>query len=154
MSPSGFAFPKTPPIFAIPNGSNATRGISSAGSEHLPYKQRVTGSNPVFPTLKISHLAPKLSGCFNFNARIWAYKYIRYLSFTLWEVSSVGLERCFHTAEVEGSNPLLPTFIISHLASSLGGCFGFRTLPMPVGLRGHPAILHTWPQRWLGLIVG
>ena len=27
-----------------------TRRISSAGSEHLPYKQRVTGSNPVFST--------------------------------------------------------------------------------------------------------
>jgi hypothetical protein len=26
------------------------REISSAGSEHLPYKQRVTGSNPVSPT--------------------------------------------------------------------------------------------------------
>ncbi len=25
--------------------------ISSAGSEHLPYKQGVTGSNPVSPTL-------------------------------------------------------------------------------------------------------
>jgi hypothetical protein len=24
--------------------------LSSAGSEHLPYKQRVTGSNPVAPT--------------------------------------------------------------------------------------------------------
>ena len=24
--------------------------LSSAGSEHLPYKQRVTGSNPVVPT--------------------------------------------------------------------------------------------------------
>jgi hypothetical protein len=29
------------------------RAISSAGSEHLPYKQGVTGSNPVSPT-KIS----------------------------------------------------------------------------------------------------
>ncbi len=27
-----------------------TREFSSAGSEHLPYKQRVTGSNPVTPT--------------------------------------------------------------------------------------------------------
>ena len=27
-------------------------GLSSAGSEHLPYKQRVTGSNPVAPTHK------------------------------------------------------------------------------------------------------
>ncbi|MCW3076555.1 MAG: hypothetical protein JWO32_1164 [Bacteroidetes bacterium] len=26
------------------------RELSSAGSEHLPYKQRVTGSNPVVPT--------------------------------------------------------------------------------------------------------
>lgn len=26
------------------------REHSSAGSEHLPYKQRVTGSNPVAPT--------------------------------------------------------------------------------------------------------
>ena len=25
------------------------RGVSSAGSEHLPYKQGVTGSNPVLP---------------------------------------------------------------------------------------------------------
>ena len=29
------------------------RGISSVGLEHLPYKQGVTGSNPVFPTKKI-----------------------------------------------------------------------------------------------------
>ena len=28
------------------------REFSSAGSEHLPYKQRVTGSNPVTPTQK------------------------------------------------------------------------------------------------------
>ena len=34
------------PIFAIPK----RREFSSAGSEHLPYKQRVTGSNPVTPT--------------------------------------------------------------------------------------------------------
>src|SRR5690606_8165400 len=32
-------------IFAVPK-----REISSAGSEHLPYKQGVTGSNPVSPT--------------------------------------------------------------------------------------------------------
>ena len=46
---------------------NAARGISSAGSEHLPYKQRVVGSNPTSPTLKNSHLARKLSGCFHFG---------------------------------------------------------------------------------------
>ncbi len=32
------------------------RELSSAGSEHLPYKQRVTGSNPVVPTLKMKGL--------------------------------------------------------------------------------------------------
>jgi hypothetical protein len=32
-------------IFAL-----AFRAISSAGSEHLPYKQRVGGSNPSSPT--------------------------------------------------------------------------------------------------------
>ena len=39
-------------IFAIPNtkGKQIIREFSSAGSEHLPYKQRVTGSNPVIPT--------------------------------------------------------------------------------------------------------
>ena len=31
------------------------RELSSAGSEHLPYKQRVTGSNPVAPTRKKEH---------------------------------------------------------------------------------------------------
>ena len=35
-------------------GSLATkernRALSSAGSEHLPYKQRVAGSNPAVPT--------------------------------------------------------------------------------------------------------
>ena len=32
------------------------RTFSSAGSEHLPYKQGVTSSNLVVPTLKIKHL--------------------------------------------------------------------------------------------------
>ncbi len=35
----------------------AIRAFSSAGSEHLPYKQGVTGSNPVTPTIKIKHLS-------------------------------------------------------------------------------------------------
>ena len=34
------------PIFAVLKKWE----LSSAGSEHLPYKQRVTGSNPVVPT--------------------------------------------------------------------------------------------------------
>ena len=100
--------PKRPPIFAVPKGKRP-RGISSAGSEHLPYKQRVTGSNPVFPTLIYSYLVAALSKCFHAGTYHGANKYIRCLSFFTWEVSSVGLERLLHTPEVEGSNPLLPT---------------------------------------------
>ena len=48
-------------IFAIPNKGE----ISSAGSEHLPYKQRVTGSNPVSPTKP--HTA-NTGGVFSFNS--------------------------------------------------------------------------------------
>ncbi len=36
-----------------------TRAFSSAGSEHLPYKQRVGGSNPSTPTLKFRLLLKK-----------------------------------------------------------------------------------------------
>ena len=45
--------------FAVPSLNN--REFSSAGSEHLPYKQRVGGSNPSTPTT-ISHSV--LSGFF------------------------------------------------------------------------------------------
>ncbi len=45
-----FANNKKLSIFA----PRTTREISSAGSEHLPYKQGVTGSNPVSPTKKAS----------------------------------------------------------------------------------------------------
>ncbi len=40
-------------MFVLPNNKRLLerkREISSAGSEHLPYKQGVTGSNPVSPT--------------------------------------------------------------------------------------------------------
>ena len=40
------------------------RALSSVGSEHLPYKQGVTGSNPVGPTLIIKQLRIILRGCF------------------------------------------------------------------------------------------
>jgi hypothetical protein len=40
-----FAEKKIEPIFAL-----TFWGFSSAGSEHLPYKQRVGGSNPSTPT--------------------------------------------------------------------------------------------------------
>ena len=45
-------------IFLLENGKQLYictpfGALSSAGSEHLPYKQGVTGSNPVGPTSKI-----------------------------------------------------------------------------------------------------
>ncbi len=37
-------------VYLLPQIQKEKRELSSAGSEHLPYKQRVTGSNPVVPT--------------------------------------------------------------------------------------------------------
>ncbi len=37
--------------------SQNKREFSSAGSEHLPYKQRVTGSNPVTPTKSLIEIS-------------------------------------------------------------------------------------------------
>ena len=34
------------------------RALSSVGSEHLPYKQRVAGSNPAVPTVGIAQTVP------------------------------------------------------------------------------------------------
>ena len=61
---------QNPAIFALPNDDNRAerkREFSSVGSEHLPYKQRVGGSNPSTPTLKIRHLAAMLSAFFVSN---------------------------------------------------------------------------------------
>ncbi len=60
--------------------------ISSAGSEHLPYKQGVTGSNPVSPTKPHKRLF-------------------------FWAISSVGLERLLDRQEVTSSNLVLPTSV-------------------------------------------
>ena len=63
------------------------RAFSSAGSEHLPYKQRVGGSNPSTPTKKI-------------------------LSTSLIEIrafSSAGSEHLPYKQRVGGSNPSTPT---------------------------------------------
>ena len=43
----------------IPLHSLNKRALSSAGLEHLPYKQRVGGSNPSAPTKKLEHLPYK-----------------------------------------------------------------------------------------------
>ncbi len=58
------------------------RALSSAGSEHLVYTQRVSGSNPLAPTHKIP-----VKGA----------------------LSSAGSEHLVYTQRVSGSNPLAPT---------------------------------------------
>jgi signal transduction histidine kinase len=77
------------------------RAISSAGSEHLPYKQGVVGSNPTSPTT----IPPASSGLF-FRA-----------------FSSAGLEHYLDRVGVTGSNPVMPTTEIQ--ASENGGLFFF-----------------------------
>ena len=62
------------------------RAISSVGSEHLPYKQGVTGSNPVSPT-----------------------KYLLKEVFFFGTINSVGLECYLDRVEVTGSNPVWST---------------------------------------------
>ena len=44
------------PSGVFKRSSEEARAFSSAGSEHLPYKQRVGGSNPSTPT--ILYMAP------------------------------------------------------------------------------------------------
>ena len=63
---------------------SSKRAFSSAGSEHLPYKQRVGGSNPSTPTVK-------------------------YRSFFYWAFSSAGSEHLPYKQRVGGSNPSTPT---------------------------------------------
>gem|GEM_PF-5612777 len=66
------------------------RAFSSAGSEHLPYKQRVGGSNPSTPTnLKIP---------FSLKA-----------TKAIWAFSSAGSEHLPYKQRVGGSNPSTPT---------------------------------------------
>ncbi len=67
------------------------REYSSAGSEHLPYKQRVRGSNPCAPTKKTPLTAMRVVFLFRGGH------------------SSVGLERLLDRQEVCGSNPHVPT---------------------------------------------
>ena len=62
------------------------RAFSSAGSEHLPYKQRVGGSNPSTPT-PIKSLFQFVLGAF----------------------SSAGSEHLPYKQRVGGSNPSTPT---------------------------------------------
>ena len=79
-----------------------TRAFSSAGSEHLPYKQRVGGSNPSTPTNK-----------YDFFLKHQISKY--------WAFSSAGSEHLPYKQRVGGSNPSTPTnkydFFLKHQIS-------------------------------------
>ena len=68
--------------------------FSSAGSEHLPYKQRVGGSNPSTPTVR------KINRIF----------IIHTLRFKRGAFSSAGSEHLPYKQRVGGSNPSTPTF--------------------------------------------
>ena len=64
------------------------RAFSSAGSEHLPYKQRVGGSNPSTPTSNFSLVLTSIA---------------------FWAFSSAGSEHLPYKQRVGGSNPSTPT---------------------------------------------
>ena len=72
------------------------RAFSSAGSEHLPYKQRVGGSNPSTPT--------------SFDEVSWIEKVFR-------AFSSAGSEHLPYKQRVGGSNPSTPTEILKTFTS-------------------------------------
>ena len=54
---------------AIENKSFSDWALSSAGSERLPYKQRVGGSNPSAPTFFQTAIHRKMDGCFFVHER-------------------------------------------------------------------------------------
>ena len=60
MAPEKFARVKISRIF-VALFENHMRAFSSAGSEHLPYKQRVGGSNPSTPTTS-KHFKKQIPG--------------------------------------------------------------------------------------------
>ena len=50
---------------------------SSAGSEHLPYKQGVLGSNPSWTTIQIPKTPFKSNGrCFFMSKILWVAKWV------------------------------------------------------------------------------
>ena len=74
----------------------AIRAFSSAGLEHLPYKQRVGGSNPSTPTIKAEQISEKSLPLSKDSRRTGAF-------------SSAGLEHLPYKQRVGGSNPSTPT---------------------------------------------
>src|SRR5690606_387927 len=95
-------------LFYICNRNRVNeRAISSVGSEHLPYKQGVTGSNPVSPT--------------TFQTSKRESFFCKYIDRA---ISSVGSEHLPYKQGVTGSNPVSPT-ISNKLFNFLKGFFVF-----------------------------
>ncbi len=82
--------------------------LSSAGSERLPYKQRVGGSNPSAPT---KNTIRRMRVVFFIDLVMRSSTY--FAAFPLWkafrELSSAGSERLPYKQRVGGSNPSAPT---------------------------------------------
>ena len=95
---------------------SSKRALSSAGSERLPYKQRVGGSNPSAPTNRI---------LFEIQKKLYTDS-----SISIRTLSSAGSERLPYKQRVGGSNPSAPTsrqvqfaLVFSfYLVSSFGRC--------------------------------
>ena len=85
---------------------SSKRALSSAGSERLPYKQRVGGSNPSAPTNRI---------LFEIQKKLYTDS-----SISIRTLSSAGSERLPYKQRVGGSNPSASTNILCyyHLFSS------------------------------------
>ena len=73
------------------------RAFSSAGSEHLPYKQRVGGSNPSTPTTTKQNTSSDTAKAVFLHIRAF---------------SSAGSEHLPYKQRVGGSNPSTPTNVI------------------------------------------
>ena len=97
--------------------------FSSAGLEHLPYKQRVGGSNPSTSTTKLTYWTFSSAGLEHlpYKQRVGGSNpSTSTTKLTYWTFSSAGLEHLPYKQRVGGSNPststeetcaLLPGFI-------------------------------------------
>ena len=110
----------------------ASRALSSVGSERLPYKQRVGGSNPSAPTRKDIEVLILLRALSSVGSERLPYKQrvggsnpsaptLRSTLVAIWAFSSAGSEHLSDRQGVGGSNPSTPT----HRGDSdLPGCDG------------------------------
>ncbi len=96
-------------VYLHPQILKGKRELSSAGSEHLPYKQGVTGSNPVVPTKEKRVTLQKVT-LFSISFVIY-YHYIILLSATaMADLSSSNFKWAIFVKTDMGTCPRLFTF--------------------------------------------